>query len=745
MFLILHHHKKKRPLKQKVLLITPPFTQLNTPYPATAYLKGFLDHKKISSTQIDLGLDVLLNIFSKSGLTHIFEESTKHKPNFSENAQRIFSLQKHYINTVHDAISFLQGKNEMLAHTICNESFLPQASRFNQLEELDWAFGNMGIRDKARHLCTLFLEDLCDFIVECIDPYFGFSRYAERISSSALIFDPIYSELNKPNSYISETQNKLLSEYINNEKPTLVAFSVPFPGNLFAALKCGQFIKFKYPDIKICIGGGYPNTELRSLSDPRIFEFIDYITLDDGETPLLNLIEHLNGERPLEKLKRTLLYTDEKICYFDESDTEDFSYKNNVAPNYSGLKVKDYISVIEIINPMHRLWSDGFWNKLTMAHGCYWAKCTFCDTTLDYIKRYEPVSAEILCNKVEDIIKQTGNSGFHFVDEAAPPALMVAFAKEVLKRGLNIAWWTNIRFEKQFTFDVCRLLKASGCIAVSGGLEVASERILKLINKGVSISTIAETCYNFTSAGILTHAYLMYGFPTQTQQETIDSLEVVRQLFENNILHSGYWHQFAMTAHSPVGQNPEKFNVKAVNQSINPFANNDLEHIDNIGAKHELFSEGLKKSLYNFMHDIGFDLPLHEWFEFKVPPTNIAPDFIYNTLQQSTTDKLRSSSKILWINEKPVINYYTKKKKGKVTPMAEITIHLKNDVISLNVKENIGNWIMNMTEQSHILNNNNLTFNDLINSFQHEKLGDFNIFRNGYAFNQLRECGLLIL
>ncbi len=732
-------------MNNKILLITPPFTQLNTPYPATAYLKGFLDHKGISSEQVDLGLDVILSIFSKSGLSKIFEESTNNKSNFTDNSKRIYSLRKTYISTIHDVILFLQGKNEMLAHTICNESFLPQASRFNSFDELDWAFGNMGIRDKARHLCTLYLEDLCDFIIECIDPHFGFSRYAERISSSAFSFDPIYDELNNPDSFISKIQNKILGKYIINEKPSLIAFSIPFPGNLFAALKCSQFIKSQYPNIKICIGGGYPNTELRAVSDTRMFEFIDYITLDDGEMPLLNLIEHINEERPISKLKRTLVLSEDRVCYINNSESKDFSYKEDIAPCYAGLKINEYLSVIEIINPMHRLWSDGFWNKLTMAHGCYWGKCTFCDTSLDYIKRYEPISAKILCNKVEVILKQTGKSGFHFVDEATPPALMISFAKEIIKRGLNIVWWTNIRFEKQFTYDVCRLLKASGCIAVSGGLEVASERILKLINKGVSISKVAEVCYNFTSAGILTHAYLMYGFPTQTKQETIDSLEIVRQLFENNILHSGYWHQFAMTAHSPVGKDPDKYNVSIPNSSINPFANNDLEHIDKKGAQHKLFSDGLKKSIYNFMHDIGFDLPLQDWFDFKVPPTNVAPNYIYDSIQHAHIDVHKDNSKIIWINEIPEIQLYQKKKKGKTSRMAEITIHSIEDSITINTKENIGEWIIEMLKNSQVNNQSEFTFNKLKESFLEKNLGDFNIFYNGYTFNQLRESGLLII
>ncbi len=732
-------------LKQKILLLAPPFSQLNTPYPATAYLKGFLEHRNIDSEQFDLGIEVILSIFSSSGLKKIFNYINELNPETSDNTKRIISLQNKYIQSIDQVIKFLQGKNDMLAHTICNDSFLPQASRFNQIDDLDWAFGNMGIRDKARHLTTLYLEDISDLIIELIDPYFGFSRYAERLSSSAAYFDPIYEALSDNDSIIIEFQHQILEQIIKDTQPTLVGLSVPFPGNLFSALKCGQYIKSNYPDIKITIGGGYPNTELRNLSDTRIFEFTDFITLDDGEAPLQNIIEHLEGNRSIEQLKRTFIIQDNKVTFIDNSETNDVSSRECIAPSYSNINPNNYLSVIELVNPMHRLWSDGFWNKLTMAHGCYWGRCTFCDITLDYIKRFEPASAKTLCDKVENVISQTGKTGFHFVDEAAPPALMIAFAKEILKRNLKIVWWTNIRFEKTFTYDVCILLKESGCIAVSGGIEVASDRVLSLINKGVSVTKVAQVCHNFTRAGIMTHGYLMYGFPTETTQETIDSLEVVRQFFENGILQSGFWHQFAMTSHSPVGRNPDRFKVEIKNEEINPFANNDLEHHDPTGAQHFKFSDGLKKSLFNFMHDVGFDLPLQKWFDFKVPHSIMSPDFIYNAIENNYTESLNPNSKLIWLNELPLITNYTRKKKGKVIEMSELTIHLNKDTISINVKRDIGKWLIDLLRKSCIYSENHTSYQSIESDFNNLGLGEFSVFWDGYTIQQLRECGLLLI
>jgi len=612
-----------------LFLITPPFTQLNTPYPATAYLKGFLNTKNISAFQMDLGIEVILEIFSKKGLERIFQSPNSQL--LTPNLERIFALQNDYIQTIDAVISFLQGKNPTLARQICSGNFLPEASRFDQLDDMEYAFGTMGMQDKAKHLATLYLEDLSDYIVACVDENFGFSRYAERLGRSANSFDELYHQLNQKPTYIDEITLSILNQKLTEIQPKLVCFSVPFPGNLYSAFRCAQLIKTNFSNIKVAMGGGFPNTELRDLKDKRVFEFFDFITLDDGELPIELLhraVCHFDeGRISSNQCKRTFLLENNQVVYKNNSTQPDYKQSEVGTPNYSDLQLDKYISVIEIANPMHSLWSDGRWNKLTMAHGCYWGKCTFCDISLDYIKLYEPIAAKLLVDRMEELINQTGENGFHFVDEAAPPALMKEVALEILRRKLTVSWWTNIRFEKSFTADLCQLLNASGCIAVSGGLEVASDRLLELIKKGVTIEQVAQVTRNLTESGIMVHAYLMYGYPTQTIQETVDSLEMVRQLFELGILQSGFWHQFAMTAHSPVGMFPEEFGVIPQQNEIT-FANNDIQFTDKTGINHDKFSYGLKKSLFNYMHGICFDYELQEWFDFKIPKTKIAPDYI---------------------------------------------------------------------------------------------------------------------
>ena len=745
-------------LKTQVFLITPPFTQLNTPYPATAYIKGFLNTKNISATQADLGIEVILKLFSKEGLSPLAPKGGT--SNLSDNAKRIVALWDEYLKTIDSVIAFLQGKNPTLALQICQEDYLPEASRFAQLEELDWAFGTMGTQDKAKHLATLYLEDISDFIVECVDANFGFSRYAERLGRSANSFDELYTALQEKSTYIDTVLFSILKNRIETIQPELFLISVPFPGNLYSAFRSAQWVKKHHPNIKIAMGGGFPNTELRSLSDARVFEFFDYITLDDGELPIQLIIdnEHTSDSELAKQLtiekefKRTFLLENGKVVYKNNSLKPDYKQSQVGTPDYSDLFLDKYISVIEIVNPMHRMWSDGRWNKLTMAHGCYWGKCTFCDISLDYIKIYEPIAANILCDRMEEMIAQTGQNGFHFVDEAAPPALMKALALEILRRKLSVTWWTNIRFEKSFTRDLCLLLKSSGCIAVSGGLEVASDRLLELIDKGVTVEQVAKVTRNFTEAGIMVHAYLMYGYPTQTVQETVDSLEMVRQLFEVGVLQSGFWHQFAMTAHSPVGMYPEKFGVVPTSPPLEGlgvvFANNDINYVDKTGIDHDKFSFGLKKSLFNFMHGICFDYELQEWFDFKIPKTKIHSDFIANALEEEedcfVPRNAKPTAKIVWLGGKPFVEHFTKSKKGNSWAMMTLTFHDKKESFTIQTGKNQGEWLVEMLEKISVSNSKIYSFQEIKSDFEIH-LEDFELFWYSKPVNTLREYGLLVL
>ncbi len=607
----------------KLLLITPPLTQLNTPYPAITALKGYLQQRGVDVAQRDLGIDLINAVYTPAFLKRLFLQT---KPAVKN--RQMLEQQNAYINTVESAMRFLQGKDNTLATRIANRGLLPEGRRFDSLADLEWAFGTAGVTDRARHIATLYVEDIADFIRENVDPNFDLVRYAERLSVSAPTFDKIDAALQAPSSSLDEQMLQILDSYIAAEKPELIGFSIPFPGCLFAALRSSRHIKKHYPHIKIVLGGGYVNTELRNLNDPRIFSYVDFITLDDGELPLEKIIQLLQKKIDINSLIRTFYINNNKAIVYSGNDEQNARFAELPAPDFIGLPLEKYVSLVELTNPMHKLWTDGAWNKLTVAHGCYWAKCAFCDITLDYICRYEAPQATQVVDKMEAVMKQTGHSGFHFTDEALPPKLLKEIAHEILRRNLSVSFWGNIRFEKNFTPELCNLLADAGCIAVSGGLEVATDRLLTIINKGVNLQQAVRTAQAFTDAGIMVHSYLMYGFPTQTLTEAVDALEVVRQMFDEGLIQSAFWHKLAITAHSAMGKNPQAFGAKVLSNELNPFANNDQPYTDGSKVDWDMVGAALSKATYNFMHGIGLDFSLHKWFEAQIPKSTVPKNFV---------------------------------------------------------------------------------------------------------------------
>jgi radical SAM superfamily enzyme YgiQ (UPF0313 family) len=626
----------------RALSLIPPMTQLNTPYPSTAYLTGFLRSRGVDAVQEDLALGLVLKLFSSAGLLSIrtcIENIPKRKRSHIVNAfHREFDR---YHSTITPTIAFLQGRDPTLAHRICGRQLLPEGPRFKPIDfnlegnddPLAWAFGTLGAQDRARHLATLYLDDIADVLRDAVDPRFEFVRYAESLAQSQPTFEPLAEALATPLNLVDRTLRDLTLDALTRHTPNLVMLSVPFPGSVYAAFRIAQATKAHNPTIVTALGGGFVNTELRELSEPRVFDFFDYVILDDGERPILALLEHLQGERPQSGLVRTFVRTTDKsaVQYINNGDP-DVPYAEVGTPTWDGLPLNNYLSLLDMLNPMHRLWSDGRWNKLTVAHGCYWKKCSFCDVSLDYISRFDSLAAETLVERIETIIAETKQTGFHLVDEAAPPKALKALAVELKKRKLAISWWGNIRFEKSFTPALCQELADSGCIAISGGLEVASDRLLNLMKKGVSVEQVARVTRAFSDAGILVHAYLMYGFPTQTVQETVDALEYVRQLFQAGCIQSGFFHRFTCTVHSPVGKNPEQYGVTLLPLPTISFAKNDVRFIDPTGVDHDALGIALNKALYNYMHGIGLEADVRSWFTGRVPRTKVARGYIARAL-----------------------------------------------------------------------------------------------------------------
>jgi radical SAM superfamily enzyme YgiQ (UPF0313 family) len=627
--------------------------QVNAPYPATACLAGFLHEHGYETVQIDAALELALRLFSRRGLARV--RKALRPRSRSRSVRQVLQEAKTYADTVESVIRFLQGKDPTLAIRIASRTFLPEGPRFAGLHTatadapglLAWAFGQMGTQDMATHLASLYLDDLTDAIHDGIDSRFELARYGEKLAASAPTFDGIAKALRHKPTLIDTLIDEMAEDIVRAHSPDLVGLTVPFPGNVYGAFRIARRIKKLSPATRVVMGGGYVNTELRELSDPRVMDWVDYLIYDEGGLPLLRLIkylenrnlpliqliEHREGTAPAHDLVRILFRDDHHLVRSADltlPPTTPVAHPaasgSNAPPLYRALPLESYFSMVEMPNPMHRIWSCGRWNKLTLAHGCYWHRCGFCDTALDYIGRYNATPVDALIRQIESLIEQTGQTGFHFVDEAMPPALLHRLAEQLLERGLHITWWGNIRFDKGFTPELADLMARSGCVAVTGGLEAATDRLLTLLDKGFTLDQVARVTHALTGAGIMVHAYLMYGCPTQTSQDTVDSLEFVRQLFEAGCIQSAYWHRFALTVHSPIYRAPDRYGISLLPEPAATFARNEVPFKDSVDCDHAALGSGLRAALYNYMHGVGLDRDPREWFDILVPSPTVPPD-----------------------------------------------------------------------------------------------------------------------
>lgn len=631
----------------RVLLVVPPLTQLNTPYPSTAYLTGFLESRGVYAEQADVGIEMVLRLFSTDGLRSVFEQLRTLTNGLPKEAVRMMRAERSYIRMIGPVVSFLQGRIPEAAARLIEPGVLPQGPRFRGRKRFP---RSVSVDDRAKQWATFFLEDLADLVQATITPHFALSRYAEHIARSASSFDQITQALATPPSLIDQWLLEAFWAHFDRVHPSLVGLSIPFPGNLYGGFLIANAIKQRHPEFPVVMGGGYVNTELRRVADPRVFDYVDFITLDNGERPLLMVVEYLSGSRSRDSLCRTLYRAKNHVVYVDNPLATDFAMKDIGCPTYRGLKLDRYLTILDSINPMHRLWSEGHWNKLTVAHGCYWKQCTFCDVGLNYISRYEMTPTDRLVQQIEQLITETGRTGFHFVDEAAPPAALKALALALLERKIKITWWGNIRFETAFSTDLCRLLAASGCIAVTAGLEAASDRLLSNMKKGITVDQTALVAAGFKKAGILIHAYLMYGCPSETIQETVDSLERVRQLVAADLIQSAFWHRFTVTAHSPVGLNPSAHGLHILGPTFKGFAENDLLHVDHHAQTPDWVGEGLRRSLLNFLERRGLDLDVRVWFDKQAPRPTVSSAWLGHLLRNRTIeDGSATQRRCVWL------------------------------------------------------------------------------------------------
>jgi hypothetical protein len=580
---------EKGPMKAAILLIQPPFVQLNAPYPGIYYLRSFLEKPPSgdfpgpppSSYRVetrDHSIGLFDRIFRRASLERIFAdaeavlgEGRGAPARFLETGRRFLLERDRWIAAIDRLVAFLRGKEPEWGHFLAlANGVLPGGPRFDACLE---SLGGNPLPEDAPLLATRLLEDLAAFITYALDPSFSLIRYGAAGTSPYRDF--AQAEAGLEGYILKNFYRPLLEEEWDAfsrdpfQGPLFLGLSIPFPGCLAGALACAASARKRFGShLRVIAGGGYVNTELRFLEDPALFDYFDYLSFDRGYGSLRAVLDRAAGaeadERPVYKTiyrsGRGSIVADPGIAGVEGGDLPaaqfepyrriDEAAPGRVFPDYRGLDFSRYILPLDDRNPMHRLWSGGRWLKAYLAHGCYWRNCAFCDVTLDYIRAYRKIPVEDFFRAMLRQAELTGIRGLHLVDEAAPPASLVRLAELNREAGLPLIFWGNIRFERSFDTDTAALLAAGGLVGVSAGIEIAGEKGFARIGKGINLEDAIRVCAAFKEAGVLIHAYLIYGYWDEDEQEIVDSAEILRQFFAAGLLDSAFWHRFVLTRHS---------------------------------------------------------------------------------------------------------------------------------------------------------------------------------------------------
>ena len=676
-----------------VITIIPPLVQLNAPYPSGAYLTSFFKKEGHDAQWADLSIELFYEIFSRSGLEKLFSLSEKTALSMADKAEKngddntAFNIRR-YISQKENWIEWIEFITAVLSgggarekeHQFLYSPFAPRGQRMENFLEQLAQDGREPSVDDVRFLCSYALADLADYITAVFDKEFSLIRYAEALTVDERTFAEVEKGLDSPilEHFYKPVLERWGTTVIGGLDPaifskTLICISIPFAGTFIPALYTARFLKSQYGQkVFICIGGGFVNTELRELRDASLGKYIDAISYDRGYGSYKALFDNKVVEsvetaaesmisNPFYKLR---LFQNGKVIEPVWQDEKLEKYETEITaqiiPDYSDIDFSRYLRMCDDKNAMHRIWTDGSWIKAYLAHGCYWHRCAFCDTQLDYVCAYRPVEVRNLYEGLLKTAREKNVYGIHFVDEAMPPVALKKFALENARHGNPLYFWGNIRFEKTFSKDLAAFLSYCGLGGVSAGLEVAAESGLENINKGTDISSIVSACAALKEAGVLVHAYMIFGFWYDTAQTIIDSMETLRQFYSAGLLDSCFWHKFVLTKNSTIYTEWKEGKQKKL-QPIEPksdkkgglFAGNNIHFKGE--NQYDKFQLPLENSLNCWMHGDGLEKKVQKWFDFPVPSPTVGRDFIEKKIEEYE-EKNRKRGAVL--NEKTAQNLW---------------------------------------------------------------------------------------
>tara|TARA_Y100000294_G_scaffold62095_1_gene58822 strand:+ start:402 stop:2174 length:1773 start_codon:yes stop_codon:yes gene_type:complete len=326
----------------------------------------------------------------------------------------------------------------------------------------------------------------------------------------------------------------------------VLGISIIGTSQIIPGLTLARMLKKRYPHLFIVLGGPIFSVISEKLKKwPEFFdEFCHAIITFEGEEPLDQLLNSIKSGASLDGVPNLIYKNNGQVKVSERKAT--IRFNEIPPPTFDGLPLDLYFSPYPVL-------------PVLQSRGCYWGKCTFCTHSYIYGQRYSLHKNLSMVDQLESFSKKYKTKYFTFSDEAVSPQALKGLSDQIIKRGLDFSGLVMLRFEKKMDADLFSKMKKAGFDFLLYGLESANDRILSLMEKGNSSELACENLRMSAEAGIWNHLFLFFGFPTETWEEAMDTIEFIKENRKN--IHSFAPGVFTLNKDSVVYNYPERFSI----------------------------------------------------------------------------------------------------------------------------------------------------------------------------------------
>ncbi len=346
----------------------------------------------------------------------------------------------------------------------------------------------------------------------------------------------------------SVIQKKMLVEFLNQNPTKIFGISIAYYSQLLPSLLLCKWIKELMPEVFLILGGQQimlRKEQLLKLND--LSKYVDGLGTGAGEETLYLLSKHLDGEVEKYDVPDFIFLKDNvQKEIFKKSD---YHIKDAFPPDFSDLPYKNYLD-----EEVHM--------SIITCVGCYWGRCAFCSygNRSREEKNYQQKTPKQIAYECEYLIRNYGATRINFIDENTNLRLVLNGMRILNENGYRISFSTRNRLEDiLLKKEFCKELKDRGCILMSVGYETNSQRILDLLDKGVTANNYQQIIDNLHELGIPLRFSIIGGLPNENEEEVMNSEEFLKKNADK--IGIDVMQMLVAEPTTYLAKNPEKYNV----------------------------------------------------------------------------------------------------------------------------------------------------------------------------------------